>query len=272
MAEVTRPRCSCCGVERPARCCCLICPNHILFLHLAYYPHGHLWRPPRNAWMRTVRECVCPMPPIASSLRSNGHRLRGMSIAKIEAKLHRINEFEGITNIDRGRGGASQRRDSACGDRGGLRYRRGDFMQRRHMYSSSSFAARCRVDLDCITRSRVAGAAARYLARRRLPRRAVLRRRQCCCGRGRDTGRRERFCDRGATPASRVSVPAGRDRRRGVDDVKKSPFDHCHAEADGGCGPTGGRVEDKDVQSSRRQRGAWTFFFESTDKSMGVTE
>src|SRR3569832_3012808 len=78
MAEATRPRCSCWGVERPARCCCLICPNHILFLHLAYYPHGHLWRPPRNAWMRTVRECVCPMPPIASSLRSNGHRLCGL--------------------------------------------------------------------------------------------------------------------------------------------------------------------------------------------------
>src|SRR3569833_3367848 len=212
-------------------------------------------------------------------------------------------------------------------------------MQRRHMYSSSSFAARCRVDLDCITRSRVAGAAARYLARRRLPRRAVLRRRQCCRGRGRDTGRRERLRDRGATPASRESDPAGRDRafsriaasvpcaradtgragraqgararegsrheaarcererglsclaetrnepqqtphrrgggrdrRRGVDDVKKSPFVHCHAEADGGCGPTGGRFEDKDVQSSRRQRGAWTFFVESTVKSMGGTD
>src|SRR3569832_1212630 len=180
MAEVTRPRCSCCGVERPARCCCLICPNHILFLHLAYYPHGHLWRPPRYAWMRTVRVCVCPLPPITSSLRSNGHRLRVMSIAIIEAKKHRKNKNDGITNIDRGRGGASQRRDSACGDRGGLRYRRGDFKQRRHMYSSSSFAARCRVDLDWITRLFVVGAAARYLARRRLERRDVLRRPPTC--------------------------------------------------------------------------------------------
>src|SRR3569832_2393283 len=111
MAEATRPRCSCWGVERPARCCCLICPNHILFLHLAYYPHGHLWRPPRNAWMRTVRVCVCPMAPNTTNQRSNGHRLRGMSIAKIEAKLHRGGGGGGGAGGGRGRGGAARRRD-----------------------------------------------------------------------------------------------------------------------------------------------------------------